>query len=381
MPITALPVPPTRSDATNFNARADAFLSALPTFASEANTLASEVNGYASNAAASAATATNAPGTSATSTTSLAIGTGSKSLTVQTSKAFVVGQWVTVTNTATPANWMHGQITAYTSGTGALVVNVSAIGGSGTYAAWTIGLSAPAQSSAALLSTSSYADPAWLTSLSASKLTGTVLVAGGGTGGTTGVEARANLDVPSRSGVGATGTWGISISGSAASASTATTATVAGTANALNTAGNYQVGSMGIGTPASAIAGEIRATGDITAYFASDARLKENVRPIDDALCVVGEIGGKLFDWRDEHIAARGGEDDLFVRKSDFGVIAQDVERVFPLAARTRPDGHMAVDYAKLTALAFQAIVELKAELDALRAQVTASTISGGAHA
>lgn len=380
MPITALPAPPTRSDATNFNARADAFLAALPTFASEANTLANEVNGYASNAAASAATATNAPGTSATSTTSLAIGTGSKSLTVQTAKAFVVGQWVTVTNTATPANWMHGQITAYTIGTGALVVNVSAVGGSGTYAAWTIGLSAPAQSSAALLSTSSYADPTWLTSLSASKLTGTVLVAGGGTGGTTGVEARANLDVPSRSGVGATGTWGISISGSAASASTATTATVAGTANALNTAGNYQLGSLGVGTPASAIAGEIRATGDITAYFASDTRLKENVRPIDGALRAVGDIGGKFFNWRDEHIAARGGEDELFVRKADFGVIAQDVERAFPLAVRTRPDGHMAVDYAKLTALAFQAIVELKAELDTLRAQVTVPTISGGDH-
>ena len=380
MPITALPAPPTRSDATNFNARADAFLAALPNFATQANALASEVNGYATNAAASAATATNAPGTSATSTTSLAIGTGSKSLTVQTAKAFVVGQWVTVTNTATPANWMHGQITAYTSGTGALVVNVSAIGGNGTYAAWTIGLSAPAQSSAALLSTSSYADPAWLTSLSASKLTGTVLVAGGGTGGTTGVEARANLDVPSRSGVGASGTWGISISGSASSASTATTATVAGTANALNTAGNYQVGSLGVGTPASAIAGEIRAIGDITAYFASDARLKENVRPIDGALRAVGEIGGKFFDWRDEHIVARGGEDELFVRKADFGVIAQDVERAFPLAVRARPDGHTAVDYAKLTALAFQAIVELKAELDTLRAQVTVSTISGGDH-
>ena len=378
MPITALPAPPTRADAANFNARADAFLGALPTFGTEANALAAEVNGYASNAAASAATATNAPGTSATSTTSLAIGTGSKSLTVQTAKAFVVGQWVTVTSTASPANWMHGQITAYTSGTGALVVSVSAVGGSGTYAAWTIGLSAPAQSSAALLSTASYADPAWLTSLAASKLTGTVLVAGGGTGGTTGVEARANLDVPSRSGVGATGTWGISVSGSAASANTATTATIAGTANALNTAGNYQLGSLGIGTTAPGIAGEIRATGDITAYFASDARLKEHVRPIAGALDIVGSIGGKLFDWRDDHIAARGGEDGLFVRKADFGVIAQDVERVFPMAVRTRPDGRMAVDYAKLTAVAFQAIAELKAELDALRAQRTAPILSGG---
>lgn len=380
MPITALPAPPTRSDATNFNARADAFLSALPTFATEANSLASEVNGYASNAAASAATATNAPGTSATSTTLLAIGTGTKALTVQTGKAFVVGQWVTVTSTATPANWMHGQITAYTSGTGALTVNVTAVGGSGTYAAWTIGLSAPSQSSAALLSTSSYADPAWLTSLSASKLTGTVTIAGGGTGAATGADARTNLDVPSRSGVGASGTWGISISGNAASANTATTATVAGTANALNTSGNYQLGSLGVGTAASGVAGEIRSTGDVTAFFASDARLKENIRPIEGALGIVLAIGGKAFDWNETHLQARGGEDGLFVRKADFGVIAQDVEQVFPLAVRTRPDGFLAVDYAKLAALAFQAIAELKVEVDGLRAAQQALISGGGAN-
>lgn len=380
MPISALPAPPTRSDATNFNARADAFLSALPTFATEANSLASEVNGYASNAAASAATATNAPGTSATSTTSLAIGTGTKALTVQTGKAFVVGQWVTVTSTATPANWMHGQITAYTSGTGALTVNVTAVGGSGTNAAWTIGLSAPSQSSAALLSTSSYADPAWLASLSASKLIGTISIAAGGTGAGTGADARTNLDVPSRSGVGAAGTWGISISGNAASANTATTATVAGTANALNTAGNYQLGSLGVGTAASGVTGEIRTTGDVTAFFASDARLKENIRPIEGALGIVLAIGGKTFDWNETHLQARGGEDGLFVRKADFGVIAQDVEQVFPLAVRTRSDGFLAVDYAKLAALAFQAIAELKQEVDGLRAARHALVSGGGAN-
>ena len=193
MPISALPAPPTRSDATNFNARADAFLSALPTFATEANSLASEVNGYATNAAASAATATNAPGTSATSTTSLAIGTGTKALTVQTGKAFVVGQWVTVTSTATPANWMHGQITAYTSGTGALVVNVAMVGGSGTIASWTVALSAPSVSGNAVLTTSTYADPAWLTSLAGSKITGTLAVANGGTGAADATTARSNL--------------------------------------------------------------------------------------------------------------------------------------------------------------------------------------------
>jgi hypothetical protein len=193
MPITALPTPPSRTDAANFSARADSFLGALPTFGTEANALAVEVNGYATNAAASAATAVNAPGTSATSTTSLALGTGSKTLTVQTAKAFVVGQWVTITSTASPANWMHGQITAYTTGTGALVVNVAMVGGSGTIASWTVALSAPSVSGNAVLTTSTYADPAWLTSLAGSKITGTIALANGGTGATDAATARGNL--------------------------------------------------------------------------------------------------------------------------------------------------------------------------------------------
>jgi len=193
MPITDLPTPPSRTDAANFNVRAESFLGALPTFVTQANALATETNGYAASAAASAATAINAPGTNATSTTSLAIGTGSKSLTVQTGKAFVVGQWVTISSTASPANWMHGQITAYTSGTGALVVNVGMTGGSGTIAAWTVALAAPSQGTNALLATGSYSDPSWLTSLAGSKITGTVAVVNGGTGASDAATARTNL--------------------------------------------------------------------------------------------------------------------------------------------------------------------------------------------
>ena len=58
MAITPLPTPPSRSDPTNFSARGDAFLSALPTFATEANALAVAVNADAASADADAATAT-----------------------------------------------------------------------------------------------------------------------------------------------------------------------------------------------------------------------------------------------------------------------------------------------------------------------------------
>lgn len=135
----------------------------------------------------------------------------------------------------------------------------------------------------------------------------------------------------------------------------------------LGTIANTQFLSVGIGTAPSNITGEIRATNNITAYYTSDKKFKENVQDISNALEKVDVIGGKLFDWTDEYIQDHGGEDGYFVQKADFGVIAQDVQSVFPIATRTKPDGTLAVDYEKLCALAFAAIKELKNEVEVLK--------------
>lgn len=169
--ITALPTAPSRADPANFRTRADAFMAALPTFATETNTVAGEVNAnattattqagiattqagiattqagiattQASNAAASALTALNAPGTSATSTSSLTIGTGAKSLTIQTGKSIVVGMTLVIARTSAPTTTrMSGVVTSYDSGTGALGVTVDSVTGSGTHTDWTVSLSA-----------------------------------------------------------------------------------------------------------------------------------------------------------------------------------------------------------------------------------------------
>jgi hypothetical protein len=135
----------------------------------------------------------------------------------------------------------------------------------------------------------------------------------------------------------------------------------------LVTTANVQIASIGVGTAPPSTAGMIYAANDIVAFFSSDISLKENVQPITNALATVVAIGGKTFDWKHEIIEQRGGDDGFFTVKHDFGVIAQDVEAVFPTAVRTRPSGIKVVDYAKLSALAFQAIIELKAEVDALK--------------
>ena len=141
----------------------------------------------------------------------------------------------------------------------------------------------------------------------------------------------------------------------------------AGTASALTTGNSYQVGSLGVGTAASGTSGEIRATNNITGYYSSDIKFKENVRQIDNAVEKSIAIGGKYFDWTDEYITNKGGADGYFVRKNDIGVIAQDVQAVLPEAVRTREDGTLAVDYQKLVSLAFAAIAELKAEINTLK--------------
>ena len=87
--------------------------------------------------------AVNAPGTSGTSSTSLAVTAGTKSLVMQAGKAWVAGQPVVISRTAAPTTvQMYGLIAAYDGATGAMSVTVLADGvkGSGTYADWVIAL-------------------------------------------------------------------------------------------------------------------------------------------------------------------------------------------------------------------------------------------------
>lgn len=164
--ITALPTAPSRSnDPDTFVSRADAWVAAISTWTSEANALgtwsnntattvqsntttsttaASNASASASAAAASAASALNSATTQGTSTTSNTLGIGSKTFTTQTGKGFVAGMYVLIT--ATTGNWMHGQVTSYTTGSGSITINVERYSGTfgAAFTSWNIALSAPA---------------------------------------------------------------------------------------------------------------------------------------------------------------------------------------------------------------------------------------------
>jgi hypothetical protein len=154
-------------------------------------------------------------------------------------------------------------------------------------------------------------------------------------------------------------------------ANVGTFTTVAGTLStaaqtnitSVGSLGSTQISSLGVGTAASGTTGEIRATNNVTAYYSSDERLKDNVQVIANALAKVLQIRGVEFDWNnlDEP------EDGYFVRKHDVGVIAQEIEKVIPEVVGTRENGMKAVKYDRIIPLLIEAIKELKAEVDALK--------------
>jgi hypothetical protein len=139
------------------------------------------------------------------------------------------------------------------------------------------------------------------------------------------------------------------------------------TSAGLGTTNDVQFDSFGVGTAASGTTGEIRATNNVTAYYSSDARLKENVTNIGNAVDIVKQLNGVRYDWTASYIESKGGEDGMFVRKQDIGVIAQEVEKVFPEIVAENSEGYKAVRYERLVPVLIEAVKELSREIERLK--------------
>ena len=131
-----------------------------------------------------------------------------------------------------------------------------------------------------------------------------------------------------------------------------------------------RVGIGGVTSPQAPlhVQGAVYATGDITAFYTSDQRLKKNIQKIDDSLEKVRWLKGVKFEWDKEAIAAL---DDVGPKPdNDIGLIAQDVEKVFPEAVVERADGYKAVDYSRLVPVLIEAVKELSHRINILEAEI-----------
>jgi hypothetical protein len=97
--------------------------------------------------------------------------------------------------------------------------------------------------------------------------------------------------------------------------------------------------------------GSINADGDITAF--SDKRLKEDIKPIENALQKVSELNGYTYK--------KIGQDKRLT-----GLIAQEVQQVLPEAVHENEDGMLSVAYGNTVSLLVEAIKELQAQVNDL---------------
>ena len=95
----------------------------------------------------------------------------------------------------------------------------------------------------------------------------------------------------------------------------------------------------------------------------SDVRAKTNVRSIKGALDRVGRLRGVAYEWKDEAARATDGE--------RLGLIAQEVQKVVPQAVVNNERG-AGISYSALIPVLIEALKELKGQVDALQAQVSA---------
>jgi hypothetical protein len=133
----------------------------------------------------------------------------------------------------------------------------------------------------------------------------------------------------------------------------------------VGTANNVQHASIGIGTAASGTAGEIRATGEITAYY-SDDNLKTRLGTIDNALDKLCSLTGFYYQ-ANETAQALG-----YKVKREVGVSAQEVQKVMPEVVSSAPidDKYLTIHYERLIPLLIESIKELKNEVDVLKGQI-----------
>jgi hypothetical protein len=106
------------------------------------------------------------------------------------------------------------------------------------------------------------------------------------------------------------------------------------------------------------MSGNMTVAGDVTAY--SDARVKENVVTVDNALDKVLNLRGVYYNRTDS--------DD---KRRKVGVIAQEILEVIPEVVGQDNDGMYNVSYGNIVGVLIEAIKEQQKQIDELKAKLS----------
>jgi hypothetical protein len=127
--------------------------------------------------------------------------------------------------------------------------------------------------------------------------------------------------------------------------------------------GNVGIGMVPGGTYKLEVNGLLKTSG-VTEI--SDIRWKKNIVPIDNALTKVMQLRGVTYNWR-----ANEFKDKNFESTTQIGLIAQEVEKIFPELVKTDANGYKSVEYSKVVAILIQAVKEQQTIITNQQEQIT----------
>ena len=100
--------------------------------------------------------------------------------------------------------------------------------------------------------------------------------------------------------------------------------------------------------------GTIRVAGTL---YASDRRYKKNIEPLENSLDALLNLRGVTYEWKDRNFSAG----------KQIGLIAQEVEAIFPELVKSDADGYKSVNYVSLVPVTIEAIKAQQKEIEALK--------------
>jgi len=127
------------------------------------------------------------------------------------------------------------------------------------------------------------------------------------------------------------------------------------------TAGNVGIGMVPNAAYKLDVAGTLRVNGTV---YTSDQRFKTNIRPLTSALSSVLALRGVRYEWN-----ALGVRHGGTAGAGQVGLLAQEVEKIYPELVSTDAEGYKAVNYAQLTPVLIEALKEQQQQIEALKAR------------
>ena len=103
----------------------------------------------------------------------------------------------------------------------------------------------------------------------------------------------------------------------------------------------------------------------VYASASGSIRWKKNISGLSMILDEITQLNPVYYEWKKEEFPEMSFDSGLQV-----GLIAQEVEKLFPELVKTNEDGYKAVSYEKLTVVLLEGMKEQQQQIDELKALV-----------